>query len=158
MIYGEPRLTHDVDLIVYLDQRAALRVPQLFPAPDFYCPPSDIIAIEIARESRGHFNILHIDTAFKADVYLRGNDSFHIWALQKSRRVQVAESTLSLAPPEYVIIRKLEYFREGSSEKHLRDIQAMLRSSRSAIDMSCLEQLIDERDLAEEWRRAQVET
>ena len=124
MIYGEPRLTHDVDLIAYLDQRAAIRLPQIFPHPEFYCPPAEIVAVEIARDFRGHFNILHIDTAFKADVYLRGNDSFHIWALKESRRVKVGDSTLSLATPEYVIIRKLEYFREGGSEKHVRDIQA----------------------------------
>jgi len=27
------------------------------------------------------------------------------------------------APPEYVILRKLQYFREGGSEKHLLDIK-----------------------------------
>ena len=156
MIYGEPRLTHDVDLIAYLDQRAAIRLPQLFPHPEFYCPPPDIIALEIARDFRGHFNLLHIDTAFKADVYLRGNDSFHVWALQKSRRVQVGDSTVSLAPPEYVIIRKLEYFREGASEKHVRDIQAMLRTTGRDIDFQRLEVFVDERDLSDEWRRAQA--
>jgi hypothetical protein len=31
-----------------------------------------------------------------------------------------------LAPPEYVIVRKLELWREGGSEKHLPDVRAMV--------------------------------
>jgi len=30
------------------------------------------------------------------------------------------------APPEYAIVRKLDYYREGHAEKHVRDIRAML--------------------------------
>ena len=36
---------------------------------------------------------------------------------------------MALAPAEYVIVRKLEYYREGGSEKHLRDIRSMLAVS-----------------------------
>ncbi len=36
------------------------------------------------------------------------------------------EPFLILAPPEYVIVRKLQFFREGGSQKHLRDISRML--------------------------------
>ena len=154
MLYGEPRLTNDVDLVVYLDQRAALKLPELFPAAEFYCPPAEIIAVEIAREFRGHFNILHIDSGFKADVYLRGNDPLHIWALEKSRRIQIVDVSVSLAPPEYVIIRKLEYFREGRSEKHLRDINGMLQTSSDAINLPKLNDLIEERALQSEWQQA----
>ena len=36
---------------------------------------------------------------------------------------------LPVAPPEYVIVRKLQFYHEGGSEKHLRDISAMLRNA-----------------------------
>jgi len=58
IIYGEPRLTHDVDLIVVLDREHIARLPELFPPAEFYCPPAEVIAVEVAREQRGHFNIL----------------------------------------------------------------------------------------------------
>jgi hypothetical protein len=58
-----------------------------------------------------------------------------------------------VAPPEYVIIRKLEYFREGKSEKHLRDIRSMLAVSAAAIDRALLETKIAELNLEPEWRR-----
>jgi hypothetical protein len=40
--------------------------------------------------------------------------------------VDVENDEFWLAPVEYVILRKLEYYREGGSEKHLRDISGIL--------------------------------
>jgi hypothetical protein len=67
IIYGEPRLTHHEDLIVVLDREHIARLPDVFPPAEFYCPPTDVIAVEAAREQRGHFNIIHHETGFKAD-------------------------------------------------------------------------------------------
>jgi hypothetical protein len=72
---------------------------------------------EHSRGVRGHFNIIHHDTGFKADIYLAGRDPLHAWAFKHRREIETAETTLSVAPPEYVIIRKLEFHREGQSKK-----------------------------------------
>src|SRR5688572_15113787 len=129
MFYGQPRFTNDIDLIVWMDLAGARRLCLLFPAEEFYFPPWEIVAAEMARERRGHFNILHIDSGFKADVYLRGNDPLRIWALERVRRIEFGGKSVRMAPPEYVIVRKLEFFREGKSEKHLRDIRLMFENS-----------------------------
>ena len=57
-----------------------------------------------------------------------------------------------LAPPEYVIVRKLEYDREGGSEKHLRDIRSRLAVSGGQMDRPALEQWIERRGLQNQWR------
>jgi len=67
MLYGEPRLTHDVDLVVFLREEDIRRLPEAFPASQFYLPPTDQIAREVARDQRGHFNMVHHGTDFKAD-------------------------------------------------------------------------------------------
>lgn len=112
-----------------LDRGDIARLPEVFPPAEFYCPPSEEIAVEVAREQRGHFNIIHHETGFKADVYLSGRDPFHAWGLARARRLEVEGQVLVVAPPEYVIVRKLEYYREGGSEKHLRDIRSILDTS-----------------------------
>jgi hypothetical protein len=58
-----------------------------------------------------------------------------------------------IAPPEYVIVRKLEYFREGHSEKHLRDIRGMLAVSGEQLDRATLNEWIQRLGLESEWRR-----
>ena len=60
-----------------------------------------------------------------------------------------------LAPPEYVIISKLEYYREGGSEKHLRDIRSMLTVSGDKIDRSVLNEWISRRGVEAEWRKVE---
>ncbi len=40
----------------------------------------------------------------------------------------------SFASIEDVIIKKLEYYRAGGSEKHLRDITGVLKVSRESVD------------------------
>lgn len=59
---------------------------------------------------------------------------------------------LWVAPPEYVIIRKLEFFREGGSEKHLRDVRAMLAADLE-VDRDFLAAELRGRGLEPEWLR-----
>jgi len=155
IIYGEPRLTHDVDLIVVLDGEHIARLPEVFPPTEFYYPPLEVIEVEASREQRGHFNIIHHKTGFKADVYLSGRDPLHAWGFARARQLKVEGQVLVVAPPEYVILRKLEYYREGGSEKHLRDIRSMLNTSPEAIQSAELEQQIAARGLQEVWRQVQ---
>ncbi len=154
-VYGEPRLTHDVDLVVDLRTvEDASHLVDAFPPKDFYVPPLEVIRVEQARALRGHFNIIHHDTGFKADVYLLGRDPLHAWAFVRRRVVPVSTSELMLAPPEYVILRKLEYYREGHSDKHLDDIAGMLRVSGESIDVDTIARIAGERGLTSEWNTA----
>jgi hypothetical protein len=59
-----------------------------------------------------------------------------------------------LAPPEYVMVRKLQYYREGRSEKHLADIAGMITISADQIDFDVLRERIQQYNLAEEWQEA----
>lgn len=49
-----------------------------------------------------------------------------------------AQGGMWLAPPEYVIVRKLEYCREGHSEKHVHDIRGMLDTLGDSLDDEAL--------------------
>ena len=153
IVYGEPRMTHDIDVVVKLAMRDVPAFVAAFPLEEFYCPPEDVLAIEVRRGARGHCNLIHHETGFKADVYL-AFDELHRWALSHRRAIELDGMTMQVAPPEYVILRKLEYFREGSSEKHLRDIRSILAVSGAGLDRALLEQKVDELGLRPQWQRA----
>ena len=153
IFYGEPRLTHDVDFVVFLNSHDVQRLIEVFPEKDFYLPPKETMLAETAREQRGHFNLIHHDTGFKADLYPTGCDELNAWAFRGKRSVEFEGENVTLAPPEYVILRKLEYYREGRAEKHLRDIRAMLAVSGEQLDRSALNQWIQRRGLETEWRQ-----
>jgi hypothetical protein len=155
MLYGEPRVTHDIDFVIFLRTDDAARIAEIFPTAEFYVPPTVVILGEVSRESRGHFNIIHSDSGFKADFYTAGREELHAWAFRNARKYSVGGNAISLAPPEYVILRKLEYYREGGSEKHLRDIRAMLNTSGDMVDRSLLQEWVEGRNLKSEWDRCQ---
>jgi hypothetical protein len=59
-----------------------------------------------------------------------------------------------VAPIEYVIVLKLQYYRDAGSERHLRDIAAMRRISGELIAQPALEAWITRLDLGAEWQKA----
>lgn len=150
-IYGKPRLTHDIDIILELKQDDADRFAAAYSLDTFYCPPPEIIQLEIGRSQRGHFNLIHHETGFKADIYLTGHDKLHRWAIERRRAIEVEGQDYWFAPIEYVILRKLEYFSEGGSEKHIRDIESILELSNDQIDFDQLNNKIRGMKLEEEW-------
>ena len=156
IVYGEPRLTHDVDIVIVLSMRDVRSFVEAFPLEEFYCPPEDVLAIEVRRGQRGHCNLIHHDTGFKADIYL-AYDELHRWALAHRQMVALDGLQVPVAPVEYVILRKLEYFREGRSEKHVRDIRGMLEVSAARIDRPFLENWIARLGLAAEWNTVLAE-
>jgi hypothetical protein len=151
--YGEPRVTHDIDLIVVLAAADILRMGLVFPASEYYVPPVEVLTTEARRESRGHFNLIHHQSGLKADCYVASRDPLHAWAFANKRGYEVEGRTIPLAPPEYVIVRKLEFYREGGSEKHLRDIATMLAVSGGKLNNEVLHDWISRRQLQEEWRK-----
>ncbi len=152
-LYGEPRVTHDIDFVVFLRTSDVPRLGEIFPSPAFYVPPDATILQEIMRERQGHFNLVHVGSALKGDFYLAGRDELHAWAFRNAKRYPFGTSTISIAPPEYVIVRKLEFFREAGSEKHLRDIRGVLMVSGAQLDHGALNDWIVRLGLEAEWQR-----
>jgi hypothetical protein len=152
IVYGEPRLTHDIDIVISIDKHQADEILTAFPLKDFYCPPLEVIKNEVLRANRGHFNIIHHETGFKADIYLTGEDKFQQWALDNKIEIEFSGKKIFIAPPEYVIIKKLEFFREGKSHKHITDIQGILSGSGEKINFNLIEKFVIAFGLENEWK------
>jgi hypothetical protein len=148
--YGERRTTLDVDVVAVVGKQHATRFATVFPETDFYCPPTDVIAIESARSEHGHFNLIHHHSIYKADVYIATGSEFERWAFANRRALVTGEVPVWLAPPEYIVVSKLEFYREGGSDKHLRDIRGMLAVT--DIDRPFLEKEVATRGLQDAWR------
>jgi hypothetical protein len=148
-IYGEPRLTQDIDIVIdptaaQLDQLCAA-----FPQDDFYVSP------EAAREalaSRAQFNIIHPHSGNKIDFMIAGEDAWGRSQLARRRRVPVMPALEGVAAaPEDVIIAKMLYYQEGGSEKHLRDITGMLRVSDNRIDRQYIRKWAEALGVTDVW-------
>ncbi len=152
--YGHPRLTIDVDLVLRLTPRDALAFAMLWPSNEFYCPPAEVIAEESQRTAFGHFNVMHTESAMRADVYFAGTDDLSVWALQNRAVRHVDGQDVYFAPIEYVIVNKLRYFKMGGSDRHLRDVARMVEISGSSVRQSVLDEWVGRLDVSDEWAKA----
>jgi hypothetical protein len=121
-LYGEPRFTRDVDIVLDLGLALVPRYLAAFPCEDFYLSEA---AVREAVRTRSQFNLIHPASGNKVDFILTRPDSWHAGQLSRRRRTELRlgqESfKVDVAAPEDVILGKLWYFSEGGGDRHLRD-------------------------------------
>lgn len=147
-VYGEPRLTADIDVVLLLEARDIPALRTAFPDSEYYSPPDESLRESLHRG--GMFNLIHHASQFKADIYVAAGDPLHDWALGHRRRIDIGGTGAWIAPPEYVILRKLQFHREGGSDKHLRDIRFILAAT--PVDREFIEAEVLRRGMQETWR------
>ena len=99
MLYGEPRVTHDIDFIILLRTQDIVLLTEAYPAPDFYVPPREVITSEVMREGRGQFNVIHSASALKADFHTAKRDELQLWAFRNGRNYLFGETPVRLRRP-----------------------------------------------------------
>lgn len=79
VVYGEPRFTRDIDIVIALEPSEIARLRGAFDPAEFYVPPAETLMEETARPTGGHFKLIHARTALRADVYTTADDPLDAW-------------------------------------------------------------------------------
>ena len=148
--YGEPRFTNDIDILVDLPLGKIDALCREFPDGDYYLSPE---AARTAIARRHQFNILHFPSGLKIDLILVQDTDFSRADIAQGRRLKSEGFYDAMfASPENVILKKLEYYREGGSDKHLRDIAGILTVQGESIDREWIETWAVRLGVEAEWR------
>jgi hypothetical protein len=154
--YGVARSTLDADLVADLEaEHVQPLVESLQPA---YYVDADMISDAVARKSC--FNVIHLATMFKVDVFVVKDRQYDRAALRR-----ICRDTLALEPPgrefflasaEDVVLSKLEWFRLGDevSRRQWDDAVGVLRVQQDALDKRYLVQWARELGVADLLDRA----
>lgn len=150
IFYGEPRFTNDIDIVAEIKEYHIPGLLKLFPHDEFYISED---AVRDAIKHNHQFNIIHPSSGLKIDVIISKRDAFDNNRFERIKRISPIEDTqANFASPEDVIIMKMRYYKEGQSEKHLRDITSMLKISADIIDRKYIEQWVEKFDLKDIWK------
>lgn len=156
--YGVPRATMDVDLVAEM-RPAHVRPFREALGAAFYASPE---AVGGAVRRRGSFNVIHIDTAMKVDVFVLGDSSYERESFSRRRREVVAPFGPCFVPsPEDVLLSKILWYEKGGrvSDRQWGDVLGILRSRGPGMDGEYLERWAADRgvgDLLEAARKAAV--
>jgi hypothetical protein len=149
ILYGEVRFTNDIDIVVDLPVSQVAHFCRQFPSGQFYV--SAEAAVDAVR-TRGQFNIIHPESGLKIDVIIPEKTIFNQSRFARARRVEAGDDLVAyFAAPEDAIIKKLEYYQMGGSDKHLRDIAGILKISRGHVDINYINKWAATLGLAEIW-------
>jgi hypothetical protein len=149
--YGASRMTADVDMVAEL--RPAHVVP--FAAalrPDYYVDERMILD---AISRRSCFNVIHLPTNFKVDVFAVKDRSYDRNVMNRVREGCIVEdipaSQCSLPPVEDTILAKLEWYRLGDevSERQWSDVTRVMKVNAASLDRQYLERWAAELGVAD---------
>jgi len=136
MSYGEPRATLDIDVVIVLNNSDLDAIERLFPPPEFY------LSVNAAREAvreKSQFNVIHPASGMKVDFFVAGDTIEASQIERRLRRMILPGLDAWCSPPEELVMKKLLYYHQGASDKHLRDITSMMRISPEEIDLKRLQ-------------------
>jgi hypothetical protein len=137
--HGVPRSTLGADFIVDLKGQHVGGLEEAF-SRDFYV---DIGLVEHALRSKRSFNLIHLGTFFKADLFVLGESSFAREEFSR-RRLQPlesgAEAQIYLATAEDTVLSKLDWYRRGgeASENQWRDIIGIIKTQGGRLGLDYL--------------------
>lgn len=157
MYYSEPRTTVDLDVAIALPLEEAGRFVQAFEGLGYYVFHDAIIDAAIFGQP---FNVIDAESGYKADFFLIGPTDLEQSALDRRRREVYDKATGAetyFYSPEDVIIYKLKYYMAGRSQKHLRDIAAMLVVQGDVLDFDYIAHWTSQIGASEVWQQLLAE-
>jgi hypothetical protein len=117
--WGRPRMTHDADLVVEITGDQVALLARLL-APNFYAP---LFVIEDAVRKRGQFNLIHLDYAFKVDLWLRKESPYDAACFDRRLLGIVFDREVWVSSPEDVILSKLLWYQGAPVlERQFQDV------------------------------------
>ena len=152
-LYGQARMTRDADLSVEpFAGREQLLVQQF--DSDYYV---SIDAARAANRERSTFNIIHVPSAFKVDVFVMKSIGYDRSLM--SRRTAGASDRLFWVTPEDIVLLKLRWYRLGNeiSDRQWSDILGVLRTQAGRLDETYLDRWAAELGVADLWERIRAE-
>jgi hypothetical protein len=138
--HGIARASLDVDLVAELEPIHVARLVAALEADYFV----DEARVRAAVEAKRSFNLIHLQTMFKVDVFVSRGRPFDDSSFARVRRerlsLEPAGPGIPLASAEDVLLAKLEWYRSGgeTSERQWGDVKGLLRVGAGTLDVAYL--------------------
>ena len=133
-IHGFARATLDADLVADLRPGQGRKIAERL-GGSFY---ADADALETAIETRRSFNVIHLESMFKVDVFVLKDTAFDRESFSRSRREAIGDvaEDVRVSTPEDTVLHKLLWYEKGGrvSERQWNDLVGVIEVQGKRID------------------------
>ncbi len=148
---GIPRMTHDIDIVVVLDEHKAEKLARFFPEPD-YC--LDGASAREAVKLKSSFNLIDLTEGSKVDFWLLTDDPFDQSRFARKHEEALLGMKVPVSSPEDTILQKLKWAEmSGGSEKQMADALSIMEIQGEGLDLAYLETWAERLGVSERFRR-----
>lgn len=146
-IYGEPRLSHDIDLVADVSVADAKRLLDAFEPSEFYRDESAVLDAVMTCQM---FNMIHLVTNEKVDFWPIRESGFDEIKFARRRTLSAFGRLIAVVSPEDLVLQKLRWAADsGGSEKQLYDVLGILRVQGASLDESYINRWADKLGVAD---------
>lgn len=154
-LQGEPRSTHDIDLVVAIERTDAKKLVEAFPSPGFYLDEKSIMD---AIKRQGMFNLIDVNSGDKVDFWMLTNDPFDQSRFARRYTEEVSGMRIAVSSPEDTILAKLRWAKlSGGSEKQFTDALRVYEVQFTKLDMDYLHRWAKKLDVVSMFQTLQGE-
>ena len=154
-LQGEARATHDIDLVVALEESGIENLLQAFSEPDYYLSREAILD---AIQQKSMFNLLSLRDGDKVDFWLLTDEPFDRSRFSRRYVEEYDGMRLQVSSPEDTILAKLRWAKlAGGSEKQFTDALRVYEVQAANLDLNYLNSWAGLLDIEADWQRLQAE-
>lgn len=154
-LQGEPRTSHDIDIVVNLLPASIPSLVHAFSSPQFYLSAESITE---AIKQEGSFNLIDTTEGDKVDFWVLTKEPFDQSRFQRRKRQNVFGIWLYVSQPEDTILMKLRWSKEsGGSEKQFGDAVRVYELQYGNLNQEYMDQWIPLLHVEDLWNRLQRE-
>ncbi len=154
-IQGEPRATHDVDILVNITEAAIPALIKAFMPPDYYISQ---FAIEEAIQHKSMFNLLDTTEGDKVDFWILTNEPFDQSRFTRKYEENILGISMKISTPEDTILMKLRWAKlSGGSEKQFTDALRVYEVQYANLELNYMEAWAQTLQILEFWERLKQE-
>lgn len=148
-LQGEPRTSHDIDIVVHIHPTAILSLLQSFPPPKYFLTKESILQ---AIQHKSVFNLIDTEEGDKIDFWILTDVPFDVSRFSRKKAQKIFNTTIFISQPEDTILMKLYWAtKSGGSEKQTTDAIRVFELQYKNLDMKYIERWVDELDIRTLW-------
>lgn len=150
-LQGEPRTTHDIDIVVSISKTTTAILIESFQPPRYYLSQD---AIEDAINRSSMFNLVDTSGGDKVDFWLLTDDAFDKVRFKRKYKEDFPGIAMFVSRPEDTILMKLRWAKlSGGSEKQFLDACRVYELQYNILDVSYMNQWVEYLSINEEWEK-----